>query len=177
MVARGMVILSWAPSTSAVTPANAAVTDKVEFVTGLETVTTRALLEPDATLALIDGTVGTDRNRADNPLPYAQTIEAPDTGTNGFERTYRFKVMSPSTSEGLTRLRNWSRQDNAPNSQHRHGRISLADTVMPAYDLNANSSAGYQIAQLGIDTDYYTGVVIGTLTLRFSGDPARLGAA
>lgn len=178
MTANGAITLSWGNSNDTtaapVTPGNAADGNKVEFASGHETAAQLAALKPDATLGLIDGSIGAPRNQAQNQLADSQDLVNQDTGTAGYDVSFRFKVSNPAASLGAARLRDWQRTDNSPGI-YENGRIGMDVKLLPLYNLDPTDAVGYQIANLSFAIDWSNSQVIGTIALRLSGTPSVLG--
>ena len=117
------------------------------------------------------------RRRTDNPQPFANNLNKPDTGSAGVIVTVDFVLAETSTQNAaVATLRNWSIQDNRIKTLFPFGRIGLVSTDRPEFTVRPNTQGGYKILDVEINTDATAkGRTKVTLQLEFAGDPARLG--
>lgn len=117
------------------------------------------------------------RRRTDNPQPFANELNKPDTGNGGIMVTANLLFdESGGISTSIATLRNWAIQDNRIKTLYPFGRIGMVSTKRSEFTLRPNNQAGYKIIDLDITTDFDAqGRTKVSIQLEFAGDPARLG--
>lgn len=117
------------------------------------------------------------RRRTDNPQPFANSLQKPDTGSSGILVTVNLLFAEESSvNTNVAILRNWAIQDNRIKTTFPFGRIGMVSTKRSEFTLRPNTQAGYKIIDVDITTDFDAqGRTKISVQLEFAGDPARLG--
>lgn len=113
----------------------------------------------------------------ENPRVAGQINEVQDMGLQGIDVQITGQIRQTSSiTKDLKNLVTWLQEDKTVQTGFPKGRFGLRMTDMPQFNVEPNTDAGYVLAQTRIirDGEYKdkAGIV---LTLRFSGDPDRLG--
>ena len=127
--------------------------------------------------------IGGGRFDSRNPNPFAENTLRPDTGYSGtMVRMYLFfleedRIVSADNENskrayGISRIRDWSRQDNTVRGLFRNGRIGLRNDYRPEFNVRPDNFGGYKIAHFDLDSEsrinYHTRM---ELILQYSGAP------
>ena len=143
--------------------------DKVEFDGDAQV--------PDEKSGVISFAPVLSRTQTENPAPFQEISRKPDTGFAGIRYTLQlFFDESDGEAEGIQRIRNWYREENAT-SDFREGLFGIRNDYRPEFDLTPSSNAGYKLIHFELNQELlHSKLVRATLILEFSGDPAKLGA-
>lgn len=141
-----------------------------------DTETTSGIQKLD-TDAIQSYNINLTRRKTDNPQPFANLLNKPDTGSAGIMVTANLLFdEGASVNASIATLRNWSIQDNRIKTLYPFGRIGMVSTKRPEFTLRPNNQAGYKIIDLDITTDFDAqGRTKVSIQLEFAGDPVRLG--
>lgn len=147
---------------------NTITADKLEFDEGA--------LIPDAKAGIQSFNPSMSRFQTDNPIPYQNKTNKPDTGFSGTR--YQLNIFfneSDGLAGGVNILKKWYKEDNAITKKFRHGRFGIRNDYRPEFNLIPDNTAGYKLVHYDLFQDLAINhLVPGVIILEFSGDASKL---